>query len=225
MAEHFSVDLGAGLAVEARFTDASDGDFRVRSPEPGLPGRRQAIVDRPWSWIKQVHGNQVLQVSEPGQHGGEEADGLYTTAFGCPIAVTTADCAPVLLVAERGVAVVHAGWRGLVEGIIERAGERLTAVAGRPVRAYLGPCIGPDAYEFGRSELNLVIDRLGSTVESVTSDGALALDMPSAVGAACEAAGWEAPETPACTSDTKFFSHRTRADQGRQTLVAWLTNG
>ncbi len=223
MADHRCVDLAGGLSVQARFTEALDGDFRVLDAAPGIEGRRNDIVDRPWSWIKQVHGDNVLHVSEPGQWAGAEADGLLTTTVGCPIAVTTADCAPVLLVAERGLAVVHAGWRGLEAGIIERAGAELTVGAGSPVVAMLGPCIGPAAYEFGRNELDLVIERLGPDVEGTTADGRLALNVPAAVGAACEAAGWPAPETPPCTSDARWFSHRTRADRGRQTLVAWLT--
>ena len=211
------------MSLHARFTAVADGDFRVVDAEPGLAERRAGLVDRPWSWIRQVHGNDVLQVRAPGDHAGAEADGLFTTEADCPIAVTTADCAPVLLVAERGAAVVHAGWRGLEAGIIEQAGTALRSAAGEPMAAILGPCIGPEAYEFGRSELDQLVERYGPGVESSTADGALALNVPAAVGAACEAAGWSAPEVPPCTSDERWFSHRTRADHGRQTLVAWLS--
>lgn len=222
MADHQVIPLGSGRSVGVSFTDASDGDFRVIDPTPGVEDRRRAVVDLPWSWVRQVHGATVLEVSEPGQHAGAEADGLLTTTPGAAIAVTTADCAPVVLVAERGVAVVHAGWRGIVGGIIGHAAERLSEAAGAPVASLVGPCIAPAAYEFGRDDLDAVIAAFGPAVESKTADGALALDVPAAVGAACIEAGWPAPERPACTSDSQWFSHRTRADTGRQTAVAWL---
>ncbi len=222
MVERQTVHLDDGMAVTVCFTDAADGDFRVRDPQPGLADARSAIVAQPWSWIVQVHEADVVTVEHQGQHAGAVADGLLTTNLDCPIAVTTADCAPVVLIAEQGVAVVHAGWRGLMAGIIERAGSQLSTVAGAPVLATLGPCIGPEDYEFGDTELAMMVDRFGSTVRSTTAAGTPALDVPAAVGVACERAGWSAPNRPPSTSDPRWFSHRTRGDLGRQTAVAWL---
>ena len=107
-------------------------------------------------------------------------------------------------------------------GIIERGAAMLREEAGQPVAAVLGPCIRPEAYRFGRAELDQVIARLGPTVESVTAAGDPALDVPAAVAVACARAGWPAPEAAACTSDDRWFSHRTRADRSRQTAVAWI---
>ncbi len=222
MADRRRVTLNDDLEAAVCFTDTSDGDFRVSSPGPGLDERRRSIVDRPWSWVRQVHEATIVEVTRPGQHAGVEADGLVTAALGCPIAVTTADCAPVVLLAERGVAVVHAGWRGLAGGVIGVAAERLSEIGGAPVASLLGPCIGPGAYEFGAAELELVADRLGPGVDGRTVAGRPALDVPAAVASACRLAGWPAPERPACTSDPRWFSHRTRADDHRQTAVAWL---
>ncbi|MGH1493605.1 MAG: polyphenol oxidase family protein [Acidimicrobiales bacterium] len=222
MADSTLLPLGPGLSVGVSFSDAEDGDFRVIDAAPGIEERRRAIVDAPWSWVRQVHGTTVLEVNEPGQHAGAEADGLLTTSLGTAIAVTTADCAPVVLLAERGVAVVHAGWRGLLGGIIEEAASRLSTLAGAPIGSLLGPCIAPAAYEFGRHDLDQVVARFGPAVESVTESGSPALDVPAAVALACVRAGWPGPERPACTSDPRWYSHRTRADRGRQTAVAWL---
>lgn len=222
MVERRTVQLDDGMAVTVCFTDAGDGDFRVKDPQPGLAEAREAIIAAPWSWIVQVHEADVLTVEQSGQHAGAVADGLVTTSADCPIAVTTADCAPVVLIAERGIAVVHAGWRGLVAGIVEKAGAQLCEVAGAPVEAMLGPCIAPEDYEFGPAELAMMTDRFGTGVESTTSAGTPALDVPAAVGVACERAGWPAPERPSSTSDPRWFSHRTRGDLGRQTAVAWL---
>jgi copper oxidase (laccase) domain-containing protein len=220
--ERQTVELDGKTAVTVCFTDARDGDFRVRDPQPGLDAARTAITAEPWSWIVQVHEAEVLTVEHQGHHAGAVADGLLTTSVDCPIAVTTADCAPVVLIAERGVAVVHAGWRGLMAGIVERAGEQLTATAGAPVQAMLGPCIAPEDYEFGSTELDLMADRFGPAARGITRAGTPALDVPAAVAVACERAGWSAPERPPSTSDPRWFSHRTRGDLGRQTAVAWL---
>lgn len=222
MAGHHGVALPDGRTVRVSFTDVTDGDFRVVDPTPGLDERRQQLAPVPWSWLRQVHGDTIRRVAEPGQHAGAEGDGLWTTETNCAIAVTTADCAPVVLVAEAGVATVHAGWRGLVAGIIEGAAAQLAASAGAPLATLLGPCISPSAYRFGPDDLATVVDRYGSGVAGRTASGEPALDMPAGVAAACRAAGWPVPAAPACTSDPQWFSHRTRGDRARQTAVAWI---
>lgn len=209
--------------VRVTFTDRSDGDFAVALPDAELRPRRSAVADTPWTWFRQVHGDRVLTVEESGAHAGAEADGALTTVGGCPIAIMTADCAPVVLVADNGFAVVHAGWRGLAAGIVERAADGLRAAGASPVASLVGPCINPEAYEFGADDLDTVADLLGDEVRSQTSWGTPALDVPAAVAAACERAGWPRPQgRPPCTSDDRWFSHRTRAEAGRQATVAWL---
>ena len=101
----------------------------------------------------QVHGTTVLMVAEPWSGDRPKADALVTTTAGLAIGVLTADCAPILLAdAEaRVVGAAHAGWRGALAGI---AGETVKAMEGlgakrRRIRAAVGPCIGPDAYEVG----------------------------------------------------------------------------
>ncbi len=224
MARQLSLTLGDGRTARLVFTDASDGDFQVVDPAADLEDRRRRIVDRPWSWQRQVHGDVVRRVHHSGDHAGAEGDGLLTTESGCPVSVTTADCAPVVLVAAQGLAVVHAGWRGLVAGIVEKAGQQLQAVAGEPLCSIVGPCIGPASYQFGPGDLAAVIDRYGPGVEGRTEAGELALDMPAAAAAACRRAGWPDPGQPECTSDPQWFSHRVRRDRARQCAVAWLVD-
>jgi copper oxidase (laccase) domain-containing protein len=209
--------------VTVLWTERSDGDFHVDGPAGELDGRRRALKDQPWTWLRQVHGNRVVEVTEPGQWAGTEADGAVTAVADAPLAVTTADCAPVVLVAERGVGVVHAGWRGLAAGIVQTAADRLRTVAGAPVAALVGPCIGPAAYEFSADDLAVVTTALGPAVVGRTGWGTSALDVPAAVASACRAADWPEPgDQPSCTSGERWFSHRTRADAGRQTTVAWF---
>jgi hypothetical protein len=100
------------------------------------------------AWLTQVHGVAVVdaaQVTDPPQ-----ADGAFATAPGSVCAVLTADCLPVLLCDRAGtrVAALHAGWRGLAAGMIE-AGVGALGVAGSELLAWLGPAIGPDAFEVG----------------------------------------------------------------------------
>lgn len=217
-----TIGLADRRVVKVVFTGVADGDFRVVDPVPGLEERRRAITPEPWSWLVQVHGDDVLRVDHPGHHAGSTGDGLVTTGTGCPIAVTTADCAPVVLVADRGVAVVHAGWRGLVAGIVEKAAARLRREAGDPVISLLGPCIGPEVYQFGSGDLVSIVERYGAEVAGTTTGGDPALDVPAAVAAACRAGGWPAPDRPPCTSGPGWNSHRTRGDRARQSAVAWI---
>ena len=117
---------------------------------------------------------------------------------------------------------LHAGWRGLHDGIIEHGAELLNDLAGAAVEALVGPCVHPEAYEFGPEELDMVADRYGDDVRSTTKDGRAALDMPTAVTKACERAGWNVSEVGPCTSGESYFSHRTRTETGRLTTVAWI---
>ena len=123
----------------------------------------------------------------------------------------TADCAPVVLVGDTAVGVVHAGWRGLVAGVIEATAAGLAALGATPVATLLGPCIDPSSYEFGPEDLDRVEAALGPTVRSVTAWGTPALDVPAAVAAACERTGWPIPATPpSSTADERWYSHRLR---------------
>jgi YfiH family protein len=95
---------------------------------------------------RQVHGIRVEAISEPKQEAGE-ADGFHTTVPGIPVSVITADCVPLLLARRDGsqVAAIHAGWRGLYDGIIPAA---LAAMGeGAAVVAAVGPTICAKCYE------------------------------------------------------------------------------
>ena len=101
-------------------------------------------------WLQQVHGTQVLQASQQACGEYPEADASRTRKSAQACAVMTADCLPVLLCDRAGdvVAAAHAGWRGLPEGVLEYC---VTAMAVNPaeIMAWLGPAIGPEAFEVG----------------------------------------------------------------------------
>lgn len=114
-------------------------------------------------YLSQVHGIRSVELHGPAEPGAIEADACCSATAGVVCAIRVADCLPVLLAHDeaRVVAAAHAGWRGLAQGVLEanvRQFERLAArsigadavpTAGAGALAWLGPCIGPDAFEVG----------------------------------------------------------------------------
>ncbi|HEX5717526.1 MAG TPA: polyphenol oxidase family protein, partial [Thermoanaerobaculia bacterium] len=127
------------------------GDVEVRFTGRGPAGERQEILARiepdapPVAWAKQIHSATVLP-AHPGHCG--EGDALFGDAPDLALSVVTADCVPVLLAGPNGLAAVHAGWRGLVGGVIPATLERLGG-AHAVHTAWIGPTIGPCCYEVG----------------------------------------------------------------------------
>ncbi len=193
-----------------------------RAPE--AEDARRRLVDLPWTWLRQVHGARVVVVGQPGEHSGEQADAAVTTCAGAALAVFTADCAPIGLASPEGVAgAVHAGWRGLVAGVVEAAVSAMRSLGASEVVAGLGPCIAPHAYRFSPAELDKVAARLGPSVRSVDAAGEPALDLRAAVRAALERAGARlVASSPTCTHcSADHWSWRARRDTGRQATVVW----
>lgn len=204
-------------------SDRADGDFHVDGTAAALASRRQRLLAGEWTWLRQIHSGVVVDVPDPGAAAGGEADGSVTTSVGAVLAVQTADCAPVVLVGDGGIAVAHAGWRGIVEGVIPTAVQELRRRTGGPVRALLGPVIRPHAYEFGEAELVRVEAVAGPTVRAATSEGAPALDMAAAVAAVLAGSGVEEfVDLGFDTADEVYFSHRVRGDAGRQVTAVVL---
>lgn len=124
-------------------------DFASSAPHvaSGRELLRRFVPDEP-VWLRQMHGAAIAHLD--GGYDGSAADGSVARAPGIVCAVLTADCLPVLLTDRdaRVVAAVHAGWRGLAAGVIEAA---VAALRSEPaaVLAWLGPAIGPRAFEVG----------------------------------------------------------------------------
>jgi polyphenol oxidase len=222
--------LPSGATAHVRFSSAADGDYAVGQPADELAARRRALVPLPWTWLHQVHGDRVVAVDEPGALAGTEADAAVTASPGAALAIQTADCVPVALVADEGVvAAVHVGWRGLVAGVVEAAERAVRRAGGGRLRAVVGPSIHPCCYEFGVADLDRVAARYGDGVRATTRSGRPALDMPAAVGSAL-AAIRDTEVLRAGTGCTgcgtpPMFSHRARGDTARQAMVVWLEPG
>ena len=223
-----TVELPGG--ARARFTGRAEGDLGhagvyITEVTREVAARRRAVLDLPWTWLRQVHGDAVVVVEGPGHQAGTRADGSVTVSQCCALAVLTADCAPVALASPEGViGAVHAGWTGLVAGILERTLDAMGALGATNVAAVLGPCIGPECYEFGADDLEDLVGRFGDVVRGRTSGGAPALDLRRAVTAALAAAGVaDVEQVGVCTScSPDHWSHRRAADEERQALVAWI---
>ncbi|MCC6488406.1 MAG: laccase domain-containing protein [Candidatus Hydrogenedentes bacterium] len=152
-----------GVAVAA-MSDRSDGDCRAHDPA-GEPGRRAfcaalAIDCTEVAVGKQVHGTRVAVVTEADRGRGSarglapfaETDALITAEAGLPVAVTVADCVPVLLFdpVKEVIGVTHAGRAGTVQGIARCTVEAMAASFGTnpaDVHAVIGPSAGPSSYE------------------------------------------------------------------------------
>jgi polyphenol oxidase len=166
---------------------------------------------------RQVHGARTLEVS-PGESGVlGEADVLVAREPGPVLGILTADCAPVLMVGKQGIAVAHAGWRGLVAGAIEAA---VAAVA--PVRAaWIGPCIHACCYEVG-DEVTEAFHAAGLPVASVGR-----VDPETASAFALDRAGVQnVAAAGVCTScSVDYFSYRRDGITGRQGAFLGVSKG
>ena len=222
------VELPAG--ARARFTGRAEGDLGhggayITEVEPQVAARRRAVLDLPWTWLRQVHGDVVVVVDGPGAEAGAVADAAVTAATGCALAVLTADCAPVALASPAGViGAVHAGWSGLAAGVLEGTLEAMGTLGATSVTAVVGPCIGPECYEFGEEDLERVAKAVGPVVRSRTADGRPALDLAQGVRAVLTRHGVKVDDRAVCTACTPapgYFSWRARGEQQRQALVVW----
>jgi YfiH family protein len=214
-----------GRRAVVAVTDRGHGDLQVDQPEDVLNRRRQGVTAQPWTWLEQVHGAEVVTVEFPADGAGRRADASVTSAANAPLAVHTADCAPVALIGADGVVgVVHAGWRGLQAGVIEATVRRMDAMDAGELTALVGPCIHPECYEFGASELESLASQWGHQVRGVTQGGTPAFDLPAAVQLVLEAAGVaDIVIDERCTGcDPNRYSHRTAGDLGRQAVVVWI---
>ena len=221
----WSKTLECGLTAKVLSTDSLDGNLSISQPAEQLHQTQRRIIDAPWSYLKQVHGGKVFRIKNSGDHQVEEGDGMITTTSGIPMAIQVADCAPIALICETSViGIIHAGWRGLLAGIVENACTEMRKLGGYPTIAVVGPCIYPEHYEFGSGELKHMTREFGPTVESETKEGTPALDIPETAKIALRRSNvLDTLFIGGCTaSSEKHWSHRVGGNIERQAMIAWL---
>ncbi len=189
----------------------------------------QALPDEPL-WLDQVHGTSLLNADDPRTQAGMTADGSFSCRSGRVLAIMTADCLPVVLAESsgKGVLVMHAGWRGLADGILQQGVKTLSRTLAMPASAFeawLGPAIGAAAYQVG----NEVRSALGWAGEAhATPDahepGKWRLHLAGAASDLLRQAGVaRVHDSALCTyEDPHWFSYRRDGRTGRFVTLAWL---
>ena len=203
----------------------SSGDTRAHVDENRRILRTHLHSDPPY--LRQVHGVEVARLDR-GDGTGATADAAATTRAGQVAGVLTADCMPLLLADRAGtrVAAVHAGWRGMAAGVIERAVEALEADPGELI-AWMGPTIGPDAFEVGAEvrEVFVAGDAGADAAFRPHKPGKYMADLYALARRRLAAAGVsEVHGGGFCTyhEPERFFSYRRVQKSGRMGAFVWL---
>lgn len=219
------------------FSSVDDGDFArpsaesLRQLDPVLAGTEMGAHDQgsvafDWSWSHQIHGSTAHVVTNGGQT--DDGDALVTAVSGVALSIRTADCCPVLIWSDAGtIAAAHAGWRGLVGGVLESTIAAIRQTGDdTALHGQIGPSIGSCCYEFGEADLALAVDRLGPVVRGSTTGNKPSLDVVAGVRSVLAAKSVSLPDgDPPCTRcTTGYFSHR-RGDTGRQVAAIALLDG
>jgi len=190
-------------------------------------------------FMRQVHGARVLRVGRADSRAGatiHEADACVTTEPGVACVVQAADCLPVLLAAPDGRAVgaAHAGWRGLAGGVIEATVAAMCAAADcapHVLQAWLGACIGPDAFEVGADVLVAFGVDPGTTSSAPDArflphaPGKWLADLPGVTRDRLSAVGVDRVDGGRwCTvsEPSRFFSFRRDGVTGRMAAAIWI---
>jgi YfiH family protein len=233
--EHIATELvpGAQAVFTTRRGGFSEGPYtslnlgRRTDDDPEAVARNRARIEAELglriTYTRQVHGSRVLRVTAPPDGSPVQADGQATASTAIAPSVLVADCLPVAVAADGAVAMLHAGWRGLAEGVIAegvRAVRELGATG--PLRAAIGPGAGPCCYEVG-SDVHAVFAE-----QFPQARHGRKLDLKAIARAQLEQAGAETVRDVGlctiCSPAELFYSHRRdRGITGRQAGIAWLS--
>ena len=179
------------------------------------------------AWLEQVHGTLALPATDASP--GCKADASWTDKAGSVCVVMTADCLPVLFCDDDGlcVAAAHAGWRGLAEGVLQSTIAQLPA-APQKLMAWLGPAIGPNAFEVGPEVRARFLEQdaaLDSAFTASPRAGHYMADLYALARAILHRVGIErvsGGDRCTHTEAEHFFSFRRDARCGRMASLVWL---
>lgn len=197
-----------------------------------VEANRQELIERfglPSSpqWLRQVHGTGVVRVEESGGRDEPEGDAVVTRQAGVVLAILTADCLPVAFASDDGqvIGVAHAGWRGLVAGVLENT---MAAMQVDPssLLAWMGPAAGPQSYEIGAEVRDAFLAHDVRAESAFTATRAhhwrvdlYALARQRLIDAGVQRISGGGRDTIA--EADHFYSHRRDAQTGRMATVIW----
>ncbi len=214
-APYASLNLGTHVGDR---TDAVNANRKLLSDHLGL-------TDHP-RWLNQVHGNMIVSAEDVVTP--VSADGSITSALQVVCAVMTADCLPILLCDNSGIHVgaVHGGWRSLAGGVIEAAVAAFVARGADPgnMLCWLGPAIGPGAYEVGPEVRDALYGQNDVDAMTANSGGRWQLDLYALARIRLRQCGiTRAFGGDFCTytDSERFFSYRRDGVCGRQATLIW----
>lgn len=178
-------------------------------------------------WLEQRHGTRVIRLpATPAK--ALRADAAYTKAPGIVCAVQTADCLPVLFCDRQAscVAVAHAGWRGLLDGVLENTVQALGIPASQ-LLCWLGPAIGPAKFEIGEALRERFIGKIPGLAPAFAPgrDGKCLADLYGIATSILAAQGVHTVSGGThCTytQHEQFFSYRRDGTTGRMATLGWL---
>ena len=236
-----AIDLpGAAALFTTRRGGFSEGAFatlnlgRLTADDPEAVSRNRGVLQSHaggrLAMIRQVHGRRVVRLSAADQASGpeprgelEEADGQATAVQRIAPLVMTADCLPIAIAGNGAVAIVHAGWRGLADGIVDEGVRAVRELRGAgTLAAAIGPGAGACCYEVGEE----VHERFGAYGPGVRRGRnldlkAIARDQLLAAGVSTVD---DAGLCTICSPPSLFFSHRRDSGvTGRQAGLVWLS--
>lgn len=209
-----------------------DDPARVRENRARLQAALTAIAPaRSPQWLNQVHGTRIVEAEPDAARRQDflpDADAVTTALAQLPCVVMTADCLPVFFCDREAtrVAVAHAGWRGLCEGVLEAT----VAVFPDPARvmAWLGPAIGPAAFEVGDEVRAAFLARQSEATACFRPSpnaGRFLADIYGLARLRLAVAGVTAVSGGGLctfTDSERFFSYRRDGQTGRMASVIWL---
>ncbi len=197
-----------------------DEDSAVRRNRRNV--RRELSLPAEPLWLQQVHGTRIVDAAAADD---VIADGSIATQAGLVCVVMTADCLPILLCSQDGtrVAAVHGGWKGLAGGVIEAAVEALGTTE---LMAWLGPAIGPDAFEVGDEVRRAFVANRHHLAEAFrpAPDGRWLADLYAIARWQLSDLGVEVCHGGGCctySEPDRFFSYRRDGVTGRMATLIW----
>lgn len=170
-------------------------------------------------YMNQIHGNTVVEVSF-NSTSPITADALITREVGLPLAVLSADCLPILINGENVVGVIHAGRKGILNGIIAETISKMRSLGSGKMVALIGPAICNKCYEV---DTQMYFDALAMDPSLSTSEQLHCLDLKNSARAQLAGQGVEVVDVDICTAhDPNYFSYRRDGMTGRNAGVIVL---